>query len=198
MLYYFYRIVCKDLEIKDCYIGSTKNLERRIADHRFNCNSEKSKSYNLNVYQFIRNNGGWKNWNIILIDKLEYDDKINCLKKERELIELYTSNLNKNIPIITYHEYKKYYNNNKEKMKEYQKKYQKENKEKIKEYREENKEKIKENRKEYREENKEKIKENRKVKICCNVCNCSILKNNISIHNKSKKHIKHIKNINKE
>jgi hypothetical protein len=167
MLYYFYRIVCKDLEIKDCYIGSTKNLERRIAKHRSNCNSDKSKSYNLKIYQFIRNNGGWKNWNIILIEKLEFDNKFECLQNERKLIESYNSNLNSNIPgrtLIENEEYKKNYRiGNNDKIKECQKEYRIENKDKIKEilkkYRIKNIDKIKEYQKEYIIENKDKIKE---------------------------------------
>ena len=52
-------------------------------------------------------------------------------------------------------ERKEYYEENKEKIKEYHKKHYEENKELYKEYREENKEKIKEYHREYYEENKE-------------------------------------------
>ena len=60
---------------------------------------------------------------------------------------------------------KKYYEENKEKIRESQKKYREENKEKLKEYKKEynkkyykdNKEKIRESQKKYREENKENI-----------------------------------------
>ena len=58
---------------------------------------------------------------------------------------------------------KKYYEDNKEKVKEQKKEYYQDNKEKIKEQKKEyygdNKEKVKERKKEYYQENKEKIKE---------------------------------------
>ena len=52
--------------------------------------------------------------------------------------------------------FKRYREQNKEKIAEYKREYYQENKEKIKKYREENKEKIAEQKKKYREENKEK------------------------------------------
>ena len=54
---------------------------------------------------------------------------------------------------------KKYYEANKDKMRESIKKYREENKDKMREYREENKDKIRESTRKYREENKDKIKE---------------------------------------
>jgi hypothetical protein len=65
---------------------------------------------------------------------------------------------------------KKYYENNKEKIKEQQKEYRENNKEKIKEYYENNKEKILKQKKDYYENNKEKIKdyyENNYVRRWC-------------------------------
>jgi len=68
-----------------------------------------------------------------------------------------------NQKIIDKIRYKKFYEKNEEKIKEYQKKYRENNKEKIKEYRkkyyEENKGKINEYHKKYRENNKENLKE---------------------------------------
>ncbi len=34
MIYYYYKIICKDINIKDCYIGSTLNLKNRISYHK--------------------------------------------------------------------------------------------------------------------------------------------------------------------
>ena len=53
-----YKLVSNNPDIKDCYVGSSTNFKQRKADHKKNCNSEKSKKYNLNVYKFIRENGG--------------------------------------------------------------------------------------------------------------------------------------------
>jgi 5-methylcytosine-specific restriction endonuclease McrA len=56
----------------------------------------------------------------------------------------------------------KYYEENNDKIKEYRKQYYEENKDKIKRYREQNKDKVKERDKKWREKNKDKIKESDK------------------------------------
>ena len=60
-----YKICCKDLSVKDVYVGSTTNFVQRCQrrrDHKAVCNNEKGRDYNYYVYQFIRENGGWDNW----------------------------------------------------------------------------------------------------------------------------------------
>ena len=64
-----YRIVCKDTSITDCYVGHTTNFINRKNGHKTKCNNEKDKNYNLNVYQFIRDNGNWENWDMIEIER---------------------------------------------------------------------------------------------------------------------------------
>jgi hypothetical protein len=153
----FYRIVCKDLNVKDCYVGSTTNFTKRKQQHKENC-LEKSKKYNYRVYQFIINNGGWDNWSMIMIEKISCENHQDVLKLERKFLEDFNATLNMNIPSRTSKEYNE---ENKEKMKEYHKSYTDKNKDKKKEYdklyNEENKEKIKVKNKLYNQENKEKI-----------------------------------------
>jgi len=121
-----YKIFCKNEEIKDCYIGSTTNLKRRILDHKSHCNNEKSKKYNNYKYIFIRENGGWDNWDYSIICKCTKEDRY---KIERWYIENEKfSNLNKSIPTRTN---KEYYQKNKEKYKEIFKQYREKNKDKI-------------------------------------------------------------------
>jgi hypothetical protein len=99
----FYRIVCNDLNITDCYIGHTTNFISRKRNHKKDCNSEISPKYNYKLYQFIRDNGGWNNWSMIMIEQISCKDFIEASKIEREFIEKYKSNLNSNNPskIIT-------------------------------------------------------------------------------------------------
>ena len=52
--YIIYKIVCNDLNITDCYVGSSINFKRRKGEHKSSCNNPNSKIYNLNVYKFIR------------------------------------------------------------------------------------------------------------------------------------------------
>jgi predicted patatin/cPLA2 family phospholipase len=155
-----YKICCKDLSISEVYIGSTTDFRRRKNSHKTSCNDEKNKAYNFNIYQFIRANGGFENWNMIEIERFEAIDGNDARKRERYWVEELKANLNMIIPSRTDKEWR---NNNKEKLLEKHKEYYQNNKEKLlekhKEYRENNKEKIKEYKKEYRENNKEKIKQ---------------------------------------
>lgn len=202
-----YKICCKDLNITDLYIGHTTDMRKRKNSHKSNCNNEKSKLYNFNVYQFIRANEGWDNWDMIEVEKYNAIDGYDAKKRERYWIEELKASLNSCIPTRTDKEWhkknyeenpekikerqKKYCEENKEKEKERQKKYYEENPEKVKErqkkYREKNAEKEKERQKKYREENAEKIKEKNKEKIIC-ICGCQIRKDYLSRHLKSKKH----------
>lgn len=160
----FYRIVCKDPTIKDCYVGSTTNLIKRRCSHKDRCNHPKSKKYHLKVYQFIRENGGWENWELIEIEKKSCSNINEALRQERYWLEHYGANLNIVIPTRTSIEYTK---DNTEKRAEYSKLYREENKEKVaedkKRYYEENKEKVLEYQKRYSKENKEKVAERKKM-----------------------------------
>jgi len=170
-----YEIVCKDVNITERYVGSTTNLIQRRSDHKTTCNNEKSKGHNRYVYQFIRENGGFGNWDVVLIEQIiDCKDKENLHKRERFYIEEKKAELNKQIPLRTDKEYreenkgkiKEFYENNKDKIAKQTKKYSDNNKDKIaeqrKEYRENNKDKIAEQRKEFYENNKGKIAEHKK------------------------------------
>ena len=143
----FYRIVCNDLNIKDCYIGHTTNFIKRKQLHKICCNKEVGKEYNFKVYQFIRENGGWNNWSMIMIEQISCENFNEACKLERKFLEEFNGTLNNNIPSRTKNEYK-----------ECKKQYKEINKDKIKEqnkiYREKNKEKLKEYFKKYYEKNK--------------------------------------------
>ena len=52
-----YKIVCKDLTIKDCYVGATTEFNKRKCGHKCKCVNENCKEYNYKVYQFIREHG---------------------------------------------------------------------------------------------------------------------------------------------
>ena len=176
--YTFYEIVCKDEDKDFIYVGSTKDFKNRKYQHKTVCNNKNLKGYNLQIYQFIRENGGWENFNMNPVEILDCETKTHARIREQYWIEQKKANLNKFKAYRTEEQKKEYYKEqtreyyeqNKEKIKEQTREYREKNKEKIKEqtreYREQNKEKIKEYReqtkdknKEYREKNKEKIKE---------------------------------------
>ncbi len=125
-----YKIVCKDLDVKDLYVGSTTNFIRRRYTHKFNSINDNSTCGHYLVYDKIKQTGGWDNWQMIEICKANDCTTVEELhKKERHYMELLGANLNKFIPGRTV---KEYFEDNKEKIKEQREKYEEENKEKIK------------------------------------------------------------------
>lgn len=164
-----YKICCKDTSITDCYVGSTTNFKQRKNNHRRLCNNENDKKYNLKVYKFIRDNGNWDNFDMVLIEKVNVNDGYELKKEERKWIEQLDATLNQVIPTRTK---KEYYNDNKEKIAEYHK-----------EWREDNKE----NQLQYKKEYWEKTKEIQNQKIVCPICNSIILKRGLNRHQKTKK-----------
>ena len=126
-----YKLCCLDPSIMDIYIGSTTNRNRRKQQHKNNCNNENIKDYNFYVYQFIRDTGGWINWDFVEIEQFNATDKSDLHKRERHWIEELKSTLNKRLPTRTVEQYREA---NKDKIKELKKEYREQNKDKIKEY----------------------------------------------------------------
>ena len=166
----FYKIVCKDTNIKDCYIGHTVDFRKRKNHHKTTCNNEQDINHNLLLYQFIRENGGWDNWNMINIETRSCNDSLEAKNIERGFIEKLNATLNTNKPIATPEEIKEmkktYYENNKEKQLSKQKEKYEEKKDFIlqrnKKWRDEHIEEQKEYHKKYRENNKEPVSETKK------------------------------------
>jgi hypothetical protein len=170
-----YKIVSNDLDIKDLYVGHTTNFVKRKGRHKSDCNNENSKSYNYKVYHFIRENGGWSNWSMVLVEYYTCDNELEAIARERYWFELLNGTLNTQYPNRNQKEYyntnkdniiekqKQYYNDNKNDIIEKQKQYNDDNKYKIaeyqKEYYENNKKELLEYNKKYKEQNKDKIKE---------------------------------------
>ena len=147
-----YKLVCNDVNIKNCYVGSTTNFAKRKQAHKGACNNINNNAHNINVYQFIRDNEGWSNWDMVLIEKFKCEDKLELLKKERYYIELLNASLNSKLPSRTKNEYAKtFYKEHNEQKREYHATYRENNRDKIREYREQNKEQINLRRKELRQ-----------------------------------------------
>ena len=152
-----YKIVCKDLEVKDCYIGNTTNS---LFLHKSSCNN----GCRFKLYQILRKNGGWINWEMIEIEKYPCNDANEARAKERYWYEQLNASLNSDVPGRT-----------------------------IKEYYEDNKDILRENGRQYSNQyyqiNKNKINQKAKEKFVCE-CGLMIRKSDKARHNKSKKHQK--------
>jgi hypothetical protein len=170
------------------YVGHTTNYEKRKCEHKSSSKNEKSRGYNSNLYQLIRENGGWEMFKMIELEKYSCNDKREAEKRENEMMKELKATMNSNNSFVIIEDMKEhnkiYYENKKEAVKEYaienkekikerkkiyyqtykkhlkekQKRYYDLNKEKNKEYYEKNKEDLLEKNKKYYEKNKEKFK----------------------------------------
>ena len=149
-----------DQENEYIYIGSTTNFRGRKLKHKENCKYESAKSHNYPVYQFIRENGGWDEWEMIAIEEYPCISKRELEIRERFHIEILKAKLNSKLPVRCG---KEYYEDNKDIIAIKRKKYRDDNKDlfsiRRKKYYEDNKDTIAIKAKIYAVANKEKKKE---------------------------------------
>jgi hypothetical protein len=160
-----YKICCQDLKVTDVYVGSTTNLVKRRNLHKSVCNNESHKSYNTPVYQFIREYGGWNNWEVVKVQNVECNCNEDLLKLERECMERLGATLNKQVPSRSKGEcHKSYY------------------------------EEHKTERKAYYEEHKTEIAEKAKEKVTCQ-CGSIVVKSQMARHCRTIKHQKYLESL---
>jgi hypothetical protein len=71
------------------YVGSTTNFTKRKQDHKKSSYNEKSKRYNLKLYEIIRKNGGWEHWHMIKICDYPCNNRREAEQEEdKYMIEL--------------------------------------------------------------------------------------------------------------
>jgi hypothetical protein len=99
-----YKIVCKDLNINDIYVGHTTNFIKRKSHHK-ECINQTHKHHHYKIYQAIINNGDWDNWEMIEIEKYPCNDENEAKMRERYWFEELKANLNMRYPIRGKKEY---------------------------------------------------------------------------------------------
>ena len=156
---FVYKLVCKDVNFTEIYIGSSISLRNRRSKHKSDCSNVNSKSYNLPVYQYVRNSGGWANWELQVVEQFEFEFKFELVARERHHMETLHATLNACVPGRTPAGYRA---ENVDKIKIQKAGYRAENLDKIKiqqaGYRANNVDKIKAQTAGYYAENKDKIK----------------------------------------
>ena len=157
----FYQFICKNEGVLNTYVGGTVSWRARKGVHKFNCNNVNSPAYNLKVYQIIRANGGWSNWDMIEIHKQLCSDKRDSERVEQSLMNKLSSDMNTKKAHQTAEELRSYHQ-------QYGQQYQPQ----------------------YRADNRELINSNKKVKHSC-CCGGRYTLTNKSTHLKSPKHRKH-------
>ena len=188
---HFYKLCCLDLTVSDIYIGHTTGFRKRKSQHKKRCCKPSDKRYNLKVYQFIRNTGGWENWDMVLIETRSCNNVLEAKKIERELLENMSATLNTQTPTRTK---KEHYEANKDRILARQKQYSDDHKDIIRDrrkaFRENNKERLCDSHRRYYEQNKEQILEKMRMKVTCDVCNVMYNSGDRARHCRSLRHQK--------
>ena len=97
-----YKIYCKDESLKDIYVGHTTNFIQRKYSHKIDSNDLKKK---LKIYETIRNNGGWSNWDMIEIAKYSCKDVTEARIKEQYHYNELKASLNSYPPYVDVNKY---------------------------------------------------------------------------------------------
>ena len=159
--YVVYKIECKDKGNQYIYIGSTTNLKSRKWDHKKRYTQPYRYGHKLKLYETMRNNGGWDNFEFSPIEELIGVTKVQAHIREQFWIDYYKPNLNS-------------YNAFTERKK----------------YMEDNKERFKAKNKINYENNKDEINAKRKVKYTC-ICGRTIRKDEKTRHDQCKFHLQY-------
>jgi len=171
----FYKLVhTDDINDENIYIGHTTNMTKRKWGHKTACCNPNNPHYNLKLYQFIRENKGWEQWEMILVEKYSCSDVYEARARERYWIKQLKATLNTDEPGRTRNEW---FEDNKKNLAEKAKIYYQQNKEHKRNY-----------DKERYNDLKEKILENIKEEITCE-CGCKITKAHLTRHKRTQKHI---------
>jgi hypothetical protein len=89
----FYKIFLKSDPTK-FYVGSTYKISSRKSHHKKNTNNKVSKLYWTKLYKFIRDNGGWDNFQLELLYKASFETKQKRLIEEQAIITILNPPLN--------------------------------------------------------------------------------------------------------
>jgi hypothetical protein len=185
---YVYRICCLDPLITESYVGSTDRVARMKQQHENTCKDANDKHHHYRVYQYVRENGGFDNFQMIVLERVAYTLKHELALRERHHLETKAS-LNMRTPARGKQEYLDANRGNKAVY--------------DKEYREKNKHVVLANKKQYYHEHKndpvEKAeraayhKQHNTAKKDLRPCGCGSTINfgstsNINSHNKTKRH----------
>ena len=104
-----YLLRSNDPLIEEKYIGYSKDFPARKREHKSTCNNVKSDEYNKYAYIFIRENGGYDNWDFEILQRANLKDRKEAKALERVWIEKLKPSLNKNKTGLTPEESAEYH-----------------------------------------------------------------------------------------
>ena len=75
------------------YVGSTTNFANRKNGHKKACNNENNKEHHHKIYEYIRNNGGWESFQMILIENFKCNDSNELRAREQHFINEFKTHI---------------------------------------------------------------------------------------------------------
>ena len=96
-----YKLCCTDPTVEEVYVGSTTNFRKRKNQHKECCTNVNSKKHAYPVYNYIRENGGWENWDMVQVAEVNAKDKRALHATERRYVEQLGATLNRQAPTKT-------------------------------------------------------------------------------------------------
>ena len=85
---FVYELNSKDKSITGTYIGSCWDMKRRLRDHKDKCNNKNNNDYKYPLYRYMRENGGWDNFEMTIIDSGECEDELELHCAEQFYIDM--------------------------------------------------------------------------------------------------------------
>jgi len=79
-----YKLFCKNIKFDKFYIGHSTDIKARMLLHK-----SQSKNKNNEVYNYIRNAGGFENWGYQILIQKKLNNKQEALKLEQAYIYKY-------------------------------------------------------------------------------------------------------------
>ena len=182
----------------DCYVGHTTDFTKRKNQHKTRCCNPHNPKHHYKLYQFIRDNGNWDNWEMVLIETRQCENNLEARRIERELTEQIKPSLNLIKPFVSDEErtnnIKQWRLDNIVAFKSKQKEYREEHAEEMKQDRKDNPSKYKEiDRKAYLNRPPT-FFEQQKAKINCE-CGGKTTQANKAVHYKTQKHQDYLKSL---
>jgi len=87
---YLYVISCKDSRVTERYLGYTTDWDKCVEYHSEEY--DRGQNAKTKLYSFVREHGGWDNWNMTIIETFESREEAEIAKMG--LLEEYDFDLN--------------------------------------------------------------------------------------------------------
>ena len=90
---HFYKVVCRDLNIKDCFVGYTTDFKSRTSEHKRQSQKSILNGPNSMLYYFVGQHGGWDNFQMVLIKTRECEGSLDAHRIRLEYMEEFNAKL---------------------------------------------------------------------------------------------------------